>query len=54
MSIDQYCGGHDDELIRVIKEAWNAIPQSAIDSLIKSMDTRVEAVRLAEGWHTRF
>jgi transposase len=43
-----------EELCRVIKEAWEAIPQADIDSLIKSMDTRVEAVRLAKGWYTRF
>lgn len=37
-----------------IREAWDAIPQEDIDNLIKSMDTRVEAVRQATGWQTRF
>ena len=43
-----------DELIRVIVEAWEAIPQSSIDQLIKSMDNRVNAVLLAKGWHTKY
>ena len=41
-------------LYNCIQEAWEAIPQEKIDSLIKSMDTRNEALRLAERWHTRF
>ena len=43
-----------DELIRVIVEAWKAIPQDYIDKLIKSMDNRVNAVLKAKGWHTRY
>jgi hypothetical protein len=43
-----------DELARVIIEAWEAIPQSAIDHLIRSMDYRVNAVLAAEGWHTKY
>jgi transposase len=43
-----------DELARVIIEAWEAIPQEKIDSLIKSMDNRVNAVLRAKGWHTRY
>ena len=42
------------ELRRVIKEAWWAIPQEDIDNLVKSMDDRVEAVRFAKGWHSRY
>ena len=33
-----------DELVRVIVEAWEAIPQDYIDHLIKGMDSRVNAV----------
>jgi hypothetical protein len=43
-----------DELARVIVEAWEAIPQVAIDHLIRSMDYRVNAVLAAEGWHTKY
>jgi hypothetical protein len=43
-----------DELARVIVEAWDAIPQEAIDHLIKSMDYRVNAELAAEGWHTEY
>jgi hypothetical protein len=41
-------------LYQAMREGWESIPQSKIDGLIKSMDTRVEACRLAKGWHTRF
>ena len=41
-------------LYKAIREGWESIPQSKIDGLIKSMDTRVEIYRLVKGWHTRF
>jgi hypothetical protein len=41
-------------LFQAIREAWDAIGQDTINDLIKSMDTRVNAVILAEGWYTRF
>jgi len=37
-----------------MRKGWESIPQSKIDGLIKSMDTRVEMCRLAKEWHTRF
>jgi hypothetical protein len=43
-----------DEMARAIVEAWEAIPQSYIDGLMESMGRRVEAVRLAKGWHTKY
>jgi transposase len=43
-----------DKLARVIVEAWEAIPQDAVDHLIRSMDYRVNAVLAAEGWHTKY
>jgi transposase len=43
-----------DELARVIVEAWEAMAQDRIDSLIKSMDNRVNAVLQAKGWHTKY
>lgn len=33
---------------------WNTIPQPLIDSLIMSMPKRLQAVRKAQGWHTRY
>jgi hypothetical protein len=41
-------------LFQAIREGWEAISQDAIDDLIKSMDTRVNAVLRAKGWYTRF
>jgi transposase len=41
-------------LFHAIREGWEAIDQDAIDDLIKSMDTRVNAVLRAKGWYTRF
>jgi hypothetical protein len=41
-------------LYSVLQEGWESIPQEKINHLIRSMDERVESVRLARGWHTRF
>jgi len=41
-------------LFQAIREAWDTIGQDAVVNLIKSMDTRVNAVLLAKGWYTRF
>ena len=38
-----------DELIWIIVEAWEAIPQDYINKLIKSIDNRVNAVLEAKG-----
>jgi hypothetical protein len=40
-------------LFQAIREGWEAISQDAIDDLIKSMDTRVNAVLRAKGWYAR-
>ena len=37
-------------LFTAIREGWDAIGQEAIDKLIKSMDTRINAVIRAKGW----
>jgi transposase len=39
---------------QAIREGWEAIGQEAINDLIKSMGTWVNAVIHAEGWYTRF
>jgi hypothetical protein len=41
-------------LFQAIREGWEAIGQEAIQNLIKSMKTRVNAVLLAEGSYIRF
>ena len=43
-----------DHFARVINEMWHEIPQEVIDSLIKSMDQRVNHVLAAKGWQTRY
>jgi RNA processing factor Prp31 len=43
-----------DELARVIKEAWNALDQKYIDSLIEGMPKRVKTLSEAKGWHTKY
>jgi hypothetical protein len=47
-------GAAYDQLARAIQEAWEDIPQSYIDGLIEGMSRRVEAVRAAKGWHTKY
>lgn len=42
------------KLARVIVEAGDSIPQDYIYGLIKSMDSPINAVREAEGWHTKY
>jgi DNA-binding FadR family transcriptional regulator len=40
-------------LFQAIREGWKAVSQDAIDDLIKSVDTRVNALLCAKGWYTR-
>jgi hypothetical protein len=37
-----------------IREAWWLVPQSLIDTLIRSMPNRVAALRKARGWYTKY
>jgi hypothetical protein len=41
-------------LMRLIEEAWEALGQDYFDGLIQSMDSRVAAVLLAQGWYTKY
>ena len=53
----QTMGKSDEDyaaLYDAIERAWNAIPQSKIDTLIRSMGRRVQAVKKAKGWHTKY
>jgi transposase len=50
--------GSDEEkkerMLELIREAWAKIDRDYLTELIKSMDTRVNAVLEAKGWYTRF
>jgi hypothetical protein len=37
-----------------ILEAWEAVPQLLIDTLIRSMPNRLVALRKAKGWYTKY
>lgn len=37
-----------------IREAWEAIPQELIDTLVLSAPNRVYALRKAKGWYTKY
>ena len=37
-----------------IKDAWEAVPQELIDTLILSMPRRLQALRKAKGWYTKY
>ena len=39
---------------KLISEGWNAIPQDTIDSLIKSMNRRIESVIQSKGGNTKY
>ena len=38
----------------LIKQAWDALGNNYFDQLIRSMDSRVNAVLEAKGWYTRY
>jgi hypothetical protein len=40
--------------IECLEAAWNALDQAKIDSLILSMPRRLDALRRAKGWYTRY
>jgi hypothetical protein len=43
-----------DELARVIEEAWNALDQEYINSLIEGIPKRVKTLYEAKGWHIKY
>ena len=42
------------ELERALIEAWEALPDSLFENLVKSMPKRVKACYRAKGWHTKY
>jgi hypothetical protein len=43
-----------NELARVIIKVWEAIIQKRIDSLIKLIDNKINAVLQVKGWHIKY
>ena len=43
-----------EALFKAIEEAWEAMPDTLVHDLIKSVDSRANAVIAAEGWQTRY
>lgn len=43
-----------EALADAIEREWWALDQEEIDHIIRSMDSRVNAVNLAEGWYTKY
>ena len=41
-------------LIKACKEVWLALDQGLMRHLIDSMDQRLEAVKKAHGWQTKY
>jgi hypothetical protein len=37
-----------------LKAVWDALPNSLFESLIKSMNARMDMCILAKGWHTKY
>ena len=37
-----------------LKAAWDALPNSLFEGLIKSMKARIDMCILAKGWHTKY
>jgi hypothetical protein len=40
--------------MELIEQAWEALGDDYFDQLIRSMDSRVNAVLEAKGWYTRY
>jgi hypothetical protein len=41
-------------LFTAIHDAWDSIDEEVVTDLIKSMDSRINAVIAAKGWYTRY
>ena len=43
-----------EQLKEQIKTAWEEIPMEVVNTIVGSMDERVDAIEQNKGWHTRF
>ncbi|KHE89979.1 hypothetical protein GE21DRAFT_1195799, partial [Neurospora crassa] len=39
---------------RALKQCWERVPQALINRLVESVPRRMEAVRRARGWYTKY
>lgn len=56
-TIDYVTGGEEavkEALSKALLQAWQLIPQSYFNAVIKSMKRRVEALVKANSWHTKY
>ena len=44
----------EEKFEAALKDSWDKVPQDFIDKLIDSMHRRLEAVRKAKGWYTKY
>ena len=51
-------GGQSEEDIKrvedCLKAAWNALPNTLFEDLIRSMESRIKMCIKADGWHTKY
>ena len=55
--IDNAKGSYEDiqeRLFSALERAWQIIPDKLLHDLVKSMNSRLEAVIDAEGWYTKY
>ena len=54
----EFCTGKSEEDIKALEnaliEAWEALPSSLFESLVKSIQKRVIACYKAKGWYTKY
>jgi DDE superfamily endonuclease len=43
-----------DRFLAALQEGWEALPEELFENLVVSMKRRVEAVRKAKGWYTKY
>jgi hypothetical protein len=43
-----------DRFLAALQEGWEALPEELFENLVESMERRVEAVRKAKGWYTKY
>ena len=43
-----------DKFYATLEKAWHNIPESMLESLVRSIPRRVNAVIKAKGWYTKY
>jgi hypothetical protein len=50
-------GQSEDDIEKVeecLKAAWDALPNSLFEDLVRSMESRIKMCIRANGWHTKY